>query len=77
MSDNFAGQYRSEIRCPDCERISITFDPFLSVTLPFPKVDAQLEITGYFLTKIGEFQKVTISVSENMNSEEFLSKYFH
>jgi len=37
ISDNFAGQYRSEIRCPDCKRISITFDPFLSVTLQFPK----------------------------------------
>ena len=37
ISEKLAGQYRSEIKCPDCDRISITFDPFMSVTLPFPR----------------------------------------
>lgn len=68
ISTNFAGQYRSEIRCPDCSRISITFDPFLSVTLPFPKADPKIEIMGYFLSKDGGFQKISIEVNENMNS---------
>jgi len=37
ITDLLAGQYRSEIRCPDCQKISITFDPFLSLTLQFPR----------------------------------------
>ncbi len=34
--DLFAGQYKSTIVCPDCKRVSITFDPYLSVSLPIP-----------------------------------------
>jgi ubiquitin carboxyl-terminal hydrolase 4/11/15 len=30
------GQYKSELICPDCKRISITFDPYMTVTLPLP-----------------------------------------
>ncbi len=37
VTDALAGQYRSEIRCPDCQKLSITFDPFLSLTLQFPR----------------------------------------
>lgn len=36
--DLFAGQYKSRLDCPDCSKISITFDPFLSVSLPVPHV---------------------------------------
>lgn len=34
--DLFAGQYKSRLTCPDCKKISITFDPFLSISLPIP-----------------------------------------
>lgn len=34
--DLFAGQYKSKLTCPDCGKISITFDPFLSISLPVP-----------------------------------------
>ena len=30
------GQYKSRLDCPDCKRISITFDPFATVPLPLP-----------------------------------------
>lgn len=35
--DLMHGQYRSEIECPDCAKVSITFDPFLMLTLPIPE----------------------------------------
>jgi len=35
--DLMTGQYRSKVTCPDCHRESITFDPFITVTLPIPQ----------------------------------------
>lgn len=34
--DLFQGQYRSTLVCPECEKVSITFDPFMYLTLPLP-----------------------------------------
>eukprot|EP01094_Clydonella_sp_ATCC50884_P027969 TRINITY_DN8261_c0_g1_i1.p1 TRINITY_DN8261_c0_g1~~TRINITY_DN8261_c0_g1_i1.p1 ORF type:complete len:923 (+),score=268.89 TRINITY_DN8261_c0_g1_i1:369-2771(+) len=32
--DLFQGQFKSTIVCPDCEHVSITFDPFMYLSLP-------------------------------------------
>jgi ubiquitin carboxyl-terminal hydrolase 4/11/15 len=32
------GQFKSTVKCPDCEKLSITFDPFMSVSLPIPEI---------------------------------------
>ncbi|KAJ4473567.1 hypothetical protein J3R30DRAFT_3509735 [Lentinula aciculospora] len=34
--DLFQGQYRSTLICPECQKVSITFDPFMYLTLPLP-----------------------------------------
>ena len=34
--DLFQGLYRSCLLCPHCNRLSITFDPFLNLSLPLP-----------------------------------------
>ncbi|PPQ64778.1 hypothetical protein CVT24_007864 [Panaeolus cyanescens] len=34
--DLFQGQYKSTLVCPECSKISITFDPFMYLTLPLP-----------------------------------------
>lgn len=34
--DLFAGLYRSVLVCPVCSKVSITFDPFMDLTLPLP-----------------------------------------
>jgi ubiquitin carboxyl-terminal hydrolase 4/11/15 len=45
--DLFHGQYKSVITCPECNRISITFDPFMHLGLPIP--------TGQFKIKFKFF----------------------
>lgn len=35
--DLFAGQYKSKVCCPKCKNISVTYDPYLSITLPLPE----------------------------------------
>ncbi|KAJ7574396.1 hypothetical protein C8J56DRAFT_979520 [Mycena floridula] len=34
--DLFQGQYQSTLICPECNKVSITFDPFMYLTLPLP-----------------------------------------
>jgi ubiquitin carboxyl-terminal hydrolase 4/11 len=34
--DLFQGQYKSTLVCPECEKVSITFDSFRYLTLPLP-----------------------------------------
>lgn len=35
--DLMHGQYKSVLTCPICNKISVAFDPFLTVTLPIPQ----------------------------------------
>ena len=37
ITDLMTGQYKSRVTCPDCKKESITFDPFITVTLPIPQ----------------------------------------
>ena len=36
ITDLFAGMYKSTVTCPVCDKVSITFDPFLNLTLQLP-----------------------------------------
>lgn len=36
IADLFTGMYKSTLVCPDCSKVSITFDPFNTLTLPLP-----------------------------------------
>ena len=36
ISDLFTGMYKSTLVCPECDKVSITFDPFNNLTLPLP-----------------------------------------
>jgi len=35
--DLMHGQYKSTLSCPKCEQISITYDPFMMLSLPIPQ----------------------------------------
>ncbi|KAL1924566.1 uncharacterized protein VTP21DRAFT_4220 [Calcarisporiella thermophila] len=34
--DLFQGQYKSTLVCPECQKVSVTFDPFMFLSLPLP-----------------------------------------
>ncbi|XP_076078231.1 ubiquitin carboxyl-terminal hydrolase 15-like isoform X1 [Mytilus galloprovincialis] len=43
--DTFHGLLKSTVHCPECDKISVTFDPFCYLSLPLPvKKERQLEI---------------------------------
>ena len=42
ITELFAGQLRSEVRCLDCQRRRVAFDPFLDLSLPLPPPHSSL-----------------------------------
>ncbi|RWS25287.1 hypothetical protein B4U80_07359 [Leptotrombidium deliense] len=46
--DLFQGQYKSKLVCPVCTKVSITFDPFLYLSIPVPKTLLLLSV--YFFS---------------------------
>ena len=36
--DLMHGQFKGTVKCPDCDKVSITFDPFMSISLPIPEI---------------------------------------
>ena len=36
MTDLFHGQFKSTVCCSQCDRVSITFDPWMTLSLPIP-----------------------------------------
>ncbi|XP_054167612.1 ubiquitin carboxyl-terminal hydrolase 19-like isoform X2 [Oppia nitens] len=43
----FYGQYKSKLVCPTCSKISVTFDPFVYLSLPLPKPKVEYEVYFY------------------------------
>lgn len=56
--DLMQGQYRSEVVCPDCKRISVTFDPYLFLTVPLPTERHKLIEYTYVGSKSSETPKM-------------------
>lgn len=40
--DLMYGQYKSRLQCPKCQKVSITFNPFLMTALPIPQEKAKI-----------------------------------
>ena len=59
------GQFKSRLDCPDCKKVSITFDPFMMLSLPIPTV----EYTKFFLYFVyNSYDRIPNKISFNMPS---------
>lgn len=74
--DLFCGQYKSKVTCPSCSKISITFDPFLSVSLPIPHIN-YINFQFYFIPRDSTIppQKVRMVLSSNERLTVFLKRF--
>ncbi|XP_068720343.1 ubiquitin carboxyl-terminal hydrolase 15-like isoform X3 [Montipora capricornis] len=53
--ETFHGLFKSTLVCPDCKKVSVTFDPFCYLSLPLPvKKERSLDV---FLVRKDPFQK--------------------
>ncbi|RFU72417.1 hypothetical protein TARUN_9848 [Trichoderma arundinaceum] len=48
IADLFTGMYKSTLKCPECGKISITFDPFNNLTLPLPVENMWAKTVKFF-----------------------------
>lgn len=48
IADLFTGMYKSTLKCPECDKISITFDPFNNLTLPLPIESMWIRAVKFF-----------------------------
>ena len=48
ICDLFHGQYKSKLTCSQCERVSVTFDPFSAVSVPIVSVK-YVPVDGYMM----------------------------
>lgn len=59
------GQFKSILDCPDCKKVSITFDPYMMISLPIPTV----EYTKFFLYFVfNTYERIPIKITFNMPS---------
>ncbi|PCH44360.1 cysteine proteinase [Wolfiporia cocos MD-104 SS10] len=64
--DLFQGQYQSTLVCPECNKVSITFDPFMYLTLPLP-VNKKWQHTVHFVP--WDVTKAHVRVPVEINRE--------
>ena len=48
IADLFVGMYKSTLKCPECGKISITFDPFNNLTLSLPVENVWTRTVKFF-----------------------------
>lgn len=68
ISDLMAGQFKSTLVCPhkNCGKVSITFDPFLTLSVPIPRITKE-EIYFYLIFK--DPRKVPLKIEFYVRSD--------
>ena len=71
--DLFAGQLKSNVICPCCNNISVSFDSFMILSLPIPQIFKQ-EITIIYLDQSRDSFIIEIILKESMTFNEITFK---
>ncbi|VDM55836.1 unnamed protein product [Angiostrongylus costaricensis] len=69
--DLFHGQLKSRLQCPKCDRVSITFDPFVYLPVPFPKLKKTM--TVWFWPHDPSLNPLQVSYSSEGTIQDFLN----
>lgn len=56
------GQYKSTLVCPDCRKVSVTFDPFMYLSLPLPSTNTRT-MTLTVVSADGSIQPSSYTIS--------------
>ncbi|EHK99914.1 putative ubiquitin carboxyl-terminal hydrolase 12 [Glarea lozoyensis 74030] len=73
IADLFTGMYKSTLVCPECSKVSITFDPFNNLTLQLPIENSWQHNAFYFPLND---PPVTISIDMDKQGTIFAMKQF-
>ncbi|RUS75669.1 hypothetical protein EGW08_016563 [Elysia chlorotica] len=67
--DLFQGQLKSKLVCPKCGKVSITFDPFLYMSVPLPKKKKVIPVHFFWKESYKKPIKYLIQVSQDSSVE--------
>ncbi|KAI3723602.1 hypothetical protein L2E82_35331 [Cichorium intybus] len=68
------GQYRSTLVCPICRKVSVTFDPFMYLSLPLPSTSMRtMTLTVVATDGSGQPNPVTVSVPKHGKFEDLVN----
>lgn len=65
--DLFQGQFKSTVNCPQCDKVSITFDPFMYLTLPLP-IKSIFTTSIYYIPYQYQNSRIKINIQIALNS---------
>jgi len=69
------GQYKSTLDCPDCKRISITFDPYMMISLPIPNIEFSKFFAYFIYTSNKKLpSKINLILPSNATAPEIAEK---
>ncbi|KAK2701988.1 hypothetical protein QYM36_019377 [Artemia franciscana] len=68
--DLFHGQFKSCLICPQCKKKSVTFDPFLSLSVPIPTLPKVYTIHLFYLDTKRRPEKHSIEVKEDATGHQ-------
>lgn len=78
--DLFYGQFKSVITCPECNKISITYDPFMCLGLPIPTGNFKIKFKYFSYSFTNEpkqrnyFYEYELAINENTAVKEMFNK---
>lgn len=75
--DIFQGQYKSKLVCPVCHKVSITFDPFLYLSVPLPKKKRALPIFYFSKDPCCRPIKYVVMLPQDATVEDLKEKVSH
>lgn len=64
--DSMHGQYRSEVECPKCNNVSLTFDAFLMLTLQIPTKE-QIMLDIHYIPYTSDNSPILVKILVNRN----------
>jgi ubiquitin carboxyl-terminal hydrolase 4/11/15 len=76
ITDLFAGMYKSTVTCPVCDKVSIIFDPFNTLTLQLP-IENNWSKEVYFFPLHSRPKRVDVDIDKNASMralKEFVAK---
>uniref|UniRef100_A0A914WAM8 Ubiquitin carboxyl-terminal hydrolase n=1 Tax=Plectus sambesii TaxID=2011161 RepID=A0A914WAM8_9BILA len=71
--DLFHGQLKSRLQCPKCSKVSITFDPFAYLPVPFPKAKTETNVTFWPVDPYLPPVKLSVECAVNATTSEVLA----
>lgn len=62
--DTFQGQLKSRLQCPQCDFVSITFDPFMYLSVPLPTVKEKVQSFVLLRSDGSKAEKSSVQVNK-------------